>query len=244
MRRLFLIGALRRLGRFGLLPVACVALFGLAGAAYAQKPATQAPVTHEVRPGDSLFKIARQVLRPGVNIWQMVLAIYRANPDAFVGGNINHLPVGRVLTIPTPEAATAVDALQAGREVQALSSARPIAPAPSAAPSAPATRPKPAAIPEKPHRPAMAPTLSTTQAQAQYQQGLLLERQGNLSGAFEAYMAAGQSGNGQAQKKLGDFYNMGNAAVQRDYETALKWYQKARDQGVEIPKPLTPGIRP
>jgi len=26
--------------------------------------------------------------------------------------------------------------------------------------------------------------------------------------------------------------------VQRDYQAALKWYQKAREQGVDIDKPL------
>ena len=59
-----------------------------------------------------------------------------------------------------------------------------------------------------------------------------------------AYLAAGEAGNGMAQKRLGDIYNTGNAVVRRDYETALKWYQKARAQGIEIPKPITnPGVR-
>ena len=42
-----------------------------------------------------------------------------------------------------------------------------------------------------------------------------------------------------ANRFVGDFYNAGNAVVQRDYETALKWYQKAREQGVKFPKPVT-----
>jgi TPR repeat protein len=61
---------------------------------------------------------------------------------------------------------------------------------------------------------------------------------------MKAYLAAGDSGHGEAQKRLGDIYNMGNAVVPRDYETALRWYQKARAQGIEIPKPLVnPGPR-
>ena len=78
------------------------------------------------------------------------------------------------------------------------------------------------------------------------QEGIKFERDGDLQAAMTAYLAAGESGNGMAQKRLGDIYNTGNAAVRRDYETALKWYQKARAQGVEIPKPITNpgGTRP
>ena len=54
--------------------------------------------------------------------------------------------------------------------------------------------------------------------------------------------SAGEAGHPMAQKKLGDFYSAGIVAVPRDYETALKWYQKAREQGVEIPAPpIYPG---
>jgi TPR repeat protein len=32
--------------------------------------------------------------------------------------------------------------------------------------------------------------------------------------------------------------------VNRDYETSLRWYQRAREQGVEIPLPYAyPGVR-
>lgn len=212
------------------------------GSVHAQKPESGAAATYEVRRGDSLFRIARQVLPPKVNVWQMVLALYRANPDAFVGGNINQLPAGRVLNVPTAEAANAVDATQAGREVQALI-AKPPAPLPPSSSTAPTQPTKPGVGPERPPKPASVPALPAAQAEARYQQGLVLERQGDLKRALAAYLEAGEAGNGGAQKKLGDFYNSGNAVVQRDYETALKWYQKARDRGVEIPKPLTPGIR-
>lgn len=216
--------------------------FAMVGPVCAQKPESGAAVTYEVRRGDSLFRIARQVLPPKVSVWQMVLALYRANPEAFVGGNINQLPVGRVLNVPSAEAAAAVDATQAGREVQALI-ARPPVSLPPGTTTTPAQPIKPGMTQERPPKPASAPALSATQAEARYQQGLAKERQGDLRGALAAYLEAGESGNGAAQKKLGDFYNAGNAVVQRDYETALKWYQKARERGVEIPKPLTPGIR-
>ena len=72
-----------------------------------------------------------------------------------------------------------------------------------------------------------------------------LERDGDLKAAMQAYVESGDAGYGIAQKRLGDIYNTGNAVVTRDYETALRWYQKARAQGIDIPKPFTnPGKKP
>ena len=81
--------------------------------------------------------------------------------------------------------------------------------------------------------------LSPGQAASRYRQGETLEHNRDLRAAFNAYTEAGEAGNGLAQKKLGDIYSSGNAVVERNYETALKWYFKAREQGIEIPKPLT-----
>ena len=81
--------------------------------------------------------------------------------------------------------------------------------------------------------------LSPEQAASRYRQAEMLERNRDLRAAFNAYAEAGEAGNGLAQKKLGDIYSSGNAVVERDYEAALKWYFKAREQGIEIPKPLT-----
>jgi TPR repeat protein len=82
------------------------------------------------------------------------------------------------------------------------------------------------------------------QADARYQEGVELERRGDLRAAVAAYQQAGESGHGLAQKKLGDFYGTGNDVVERDYETSLRWYERARQQGIEIPKPFTyPGVR-
>ena len=67
---------------------------------------------------------------------------------------------------------------------------------------------------------------------------MALERRGDDKGALKAFLEAGESGHGLAQRKLGEIYDTGNAAVERDYETALRWYQKAREQGIEIEKPL------
>jgi pilus assembly protein FimV len=214
--------------------LACsLALFALAPV-----PATaQAPATYEVARGDTLFRIAGKTRPQGATVFQMIVALYRANPDAFVGGNINQLEVGRVLSIPSGESVMSMDAAQAAAEYRALI-AKPLSPVP-AAPAAPAAKesPAPRPRPEPPAKPSAA--LTPAQAADRHQQGLQAERSGDTGAAMAAYLAAAESGHGPAQKRLGDIYNTGNALVKRDYETALKWYQKAREQGIEIPRPLT-----
>jgi TPR repeat protein len=95
-----------------------------------------------------------------------------------------------------------------------------------------------------PPQPAERNLLGMRQADARYQEGVELERRGDLRAAVAAYQQAGESGHGMAQKKLGDFYGTGNDVIERDYETSLRWYERARQQGIEIPKPFTyPGVR-
>jgi pilus assembly protein FimV len=72
-----------------------------------------------VNSGDSLWKIASRSIPDGsVNINQMMIAIQRANPDAFVGGNINRLRTGAVLRIPTRDEISAVGASEASQIVR------------------------------------------------------------------------------------------------------------------------------
>lgn len=61
---------------------------------------TQNSGEYKVRSGDTLMKIASQHLN-GVSLDQMLVGIYQANPDAFVGNNMNRLKAGQVLSIPT-----------------------------------------------------------------------------------------------------------------------------------------------
>jgi pilus assembly protein FimV len=81
-------------------------------------PAGPAAQTHQVRRGDTLGEIARANLAPGVSLNQMLIAIYRANPDAFIRDNVNLVRAGRVLSLPGAEVAGSVEAAEATRLVQ------------------------------------------------------------------------------------------------------------------------------
>ena len=96
----------------------------------AQAPAAQAPAdapalaseaaaTYEVQKGDTLGKVAQQHKPDGVTLQQMLVALYRANEDAFIRKNMNLVRAGRVLTIPDREAVDAVAPADAGKIVVA-----------------------------------------------------------------------------------------------------------------------------
>ena len=57
--------------------------------------------SYQVQPNDTLWSISSRA-RPdrSVSIQQALVAIYRANPDAFANGNINNLLKGKILEIP------------------------------------------------------------------------------------------------------------------------------------------------
>src|SRR4051794_29894644 len=56
--------------------------------------------SYNVRRGDSLARIANQLRPDGVTLEQMLVALFKANPDAFEGGNMNRLRSGAILTVP------------------------------------------------------------------------------------------------------------------------------------------------
>jgi len=192
----------------------------------------QSPSTYEIRKGDTLFGVARKTMHSGVTRNQMILAIYRANQNVFVGGNINRLDVGAVLTIPAREEVARTASAEADRELRELLAAKP----PAAA--APLASIKPAPAEKVPAKPPAGSSLAAEGAAKRYREGLGMERRGDHRGALAAFLEAGEAGNGLAQRRLGQIYDKGNAAVPRDYQASLKWYQKAREQGVEIDKPL------
>ena len=77
--------------------------------------------SYEVKKGDTLGKIARQAQSDGVTLDQMLVALQRANQDAFIGGNVNRLKSGVILSIPDKEAAASVAPSDARRLIAAQS---------------------------------------------------------------------------------------------------------------------------
>lgn len=74
--------------------------------------ATAAPATsteYTVKQGDTLAAIASRNKPANVSLDQMLIALYRANPDAFMGNNINRLKAGKILSVPDQQTASAVD---------------------------------------------------------------------------------------------------------------------------------------
>ncbi|MFM7706364.1 MAG: FimV/HubP family polar landmark protein, partial [Rubrivivax sp.] len=61
-----------------------------------------------VKPGDTLGGIAQRVRPEGVSLDQMLVALFRANPQAFIGGNLNLVKAGAVLEVPSAEQVAAV----------------------------------------------------------------------------------------------------------------------------------------
>ncbi len=94
-------------------------------AAPAGAPLTRLPkdngTTVTVRPGDSASKIAAAIKPAQVSLDQMLVALLRANADAFVNGNLNRLKAGAVLTVPSQEQALSMTAPEAARTVVAQS---------------------------------------------------------------------------------------------------------------------------
>jgi pilus assembly protein FimV len=93
-------------------------------AAAPASPAAPAPASgdqYRVKPGDTLSRIAGRVRPASVSLDQMLVALFRGNPDAFVGNNMNRLKAGEVLAVPGAEAAQQITQAQAREVIQAQS---------------------------------------------------------------------------------------------------------------------------
>ncbi len=93
------------------------------GRAAAAASAGAAPAgDYQVRAGDSLSRIASRTKPEGISLDQMLVGLFRGNPDAFMGENMNRLKSGVVLQLPSNEALQSVSAGEA-REIVTLQSA-------------------------------------------------------------------------------------------------------------------------
>jgi pilus assembly protein FimV len=56
-----------------------------------------------VKPGDTAGRIASALVSPSISLDQILVAMLRTNPDAFVAGNVNRIRAGAVLKIPSSD---------------------------------------------------------------------------------------------------------------------------------------------
>ena len=61
-----------------------------------------------IQRGDTLGKIAREVMPEGVTLEQMLVALYRSNTDAFINKNLNLVRTGKILRVPDREEVAAI----------------------------------------------------------------------------------------------------------------------------------------
>ena len=73
--------------------------------------------TITVKTGDTASRLALRYLSPNVSLDQMMLAMLKANPDAFIQGNVNLVKAGAVLRLPEPEDAAQIPRAEARKTV-------------------------------------------------------------------------------------------------------------------------------
>jgi pilus assembly protein FimV len=101
-------------------PAAAAPATPVAAPKAAPTPSTASGGTYTVKSGDTLGKIANQN-RSAASLDQMLVALFRANPDAFINNNMNLLRSGAQLAIPSDADAAALAAPETRREVTAQS---------------------------------------------------------------------------------------------------------------------------
>ncbi len=100
------------------MPAAVPALATPAPAAPLPKPvAAKGGARLTVKAGDTASELAVQAKSVNVSLDQMLLAMLRSNPDAFVANNVNRLLAGAELSVPTPDQAQALDPVEARKTI-------------------------------------------------------------------------------------------------------------------------------
>ncbi|WP_246498822.1 FimV/HubP family polar landmark protein [Ideonella paludis] len=84
-------------------------------------PPSASADNYKVKQGDTLSSIAARHAQSGVSLDQMLVSLYRGNPQAFMGNNMNRLKSGVVLNVPDAAAANEVSAPEARKVIQAHS---------------------------------------------------------------------------------------------------------------------------
>ena len=94
-----------------------------AGASTATAGVRASQGTITVRRNDNMFAIAKRHAVPGVTVYQMMIALQRANPQAFIEDNVNLVKAGATLSMPDMAALTAISDSEARRIFQRQSQA-------------------------------------------------------------------------------------------------------------------------
>jgi pilus assembly protein FimV len=82
------------------------------------QPGHRSHTSVHVRRGDTLFAIAQNHAVRGVSVYQMMVALQRANPQAFINQNMNLVKAGATLWVPDMASLTAVSDREARRIFQ------------------------------------------------------------------------------------------------------------------------------
>ena len=77
------------------------------------------PETVTVQPGDTASRLVLRQMPSGVTLDQMLLAMVRANPEAFIEGNVNLLREGASVQLPNAQEAAQISAEEARQTVVA-----------------------------------------------------------------------------------------------------------------------------
>jgi pilus assembly protein FimV len=84
-------------------PRPAVAATRAAASPAAPPKASASGKSYPVRPGDTLYRVAAKTQPAGVSLDQMLVGLYRANPEAFIANNVNRLRSDSVLSVPTAD---------------------------------------------------------------------------------------------------------------------------------------------
>lgn len=79
------------------------------------------PASIQVKSGDTASRLAMRHLGTNVSLDQMLLALLKANPQAFIQGNVNLVKAGAILKIPSSEDASQIPQAEARQTVVAQS---------------------------------------------------------------------------------------------------------------------------
>jgi FimV-like protein len=102
-------------------PLASPGPANITSAAPASRPEPASPPTDNrlgVQQGDTASALAKEHLEAGVSLDQMLLAMLRSNPSAFVESNVNRLKTGALLTLPSAQEATTVSREEAHKAIK------------------------------------------------------------------------------------------------------------------------------